>query len=232
MRRSVLSYRQENAGNNAGFYVVALHGAGATCAQLIPLCRSLTGVAGIFAPEGPLPSSGRFGTLGAEREWYVEQEERAIEPLGFADSLRQVEQFVLDSVDDLPGHEGSQPGLYMIGLGQGGVLALTLSIIWPELLKGVVSIQGYLPEIPGWQPPQREMKELPVLLVRDAEAIGPLAGMISRSASRLACLGANVTTEDCPAARLLTPQLSASILGWIRGVEAGLSSPARPPQLG
>ncbi len=156
-------------GSSEGFNIIALHGSGATCAQLLPLCRELNGVTGIFVPEAPLPSAGRFGTLGPARDWYVETEEGTIEPVGFAESLQQVEQFVFDTVDDTGADAKTNPGLWLLGLGQGGVFSLTLSMFWPELFKGVISINGLLPEIPGWEPPHSEVKGLPVLLIRDPE---------------------------------------------------------------
>jgi predicted esterase len=228
MRRSVLSYRREDAGTEAGLQVVALHGASATCSQLLPLCRSLPGISAIFVPEGPLPSSGRFGTLGAERDWFVEQGVGSIEPLGFADSLHQVEQFVLDTIDDVRSKGAEEPSLCLLGLGQGGVMALTLSIIWPELLRGVVAIQGNLPEIPGWDPPRREMRGLPVLLVGDTHMSDQPEGPVTRSATRLATLGAHVVLEDVPGAGRLTSRLGTAISRWLQGIETPSASPPPP----
>src|SRR5512135_2841233 len=156
MRRSVLSYRREDVPGKTGVQMVALHSGSATCAQLIPFCSGLDGVATVFAPEGPIPSEGRFGTMGAGRDWFVEDEHGSIEPLGFADSLHQVEQFVFDTLDDVRAAGGEESRLWLLGLGQGAVMALTISTYWPELFAAVMSIDGHLPEIEGWEPPQTD----------------------------------------------------------------------------
>jgi predicted esterase len=213
-------------GSGEGLNIIALHGGGATCTQLLPLCRELNGVTGIFVPEGPLPSAGRFGTLGPARDWYVETEEGTIEPLGFAESLQQVEQFVFDTVDDTGTDANTNSGLWLLGLGQGGVFSLTLSMFWPELFKGVISVHGLLPEIPGWEPPHSEMKGLPILLIRDPEDRDSPEDGISASSSRLTSLGAAVTVLDVSGARLLTPGLTQSISAWLHKMATGHGRPA------
>ncbi len=216
MRRSVLSYRREDLGRGPGLCMVALHGGGATCAQLLPFCRSLTGVASVFAPEGPVPSEGRLGTLGPARDWFVEDERGAIEPSGFADSLHQVEQFIFDTIDDIRRPDVSQPGLYVLGLGQGGVMALTICAYWPELFKGIVSIEGRVPEIPGWDLPQSDLKQLRVLLVRDTQVGSAASGdAAKKSASRLASLGARVTMKDQAGASKLDESLGKQVSEWL-----------------
>ena len=230
MKRSVLSYRQESAQAGAAVHFIALHGSDATCAQLIPLCRSLSASAGISAPEGPVPAPARFGTLGTERNWYMEHEDGSIEPAGFVDSLHQVEQFVMDTLDELDIRGPNRPDIYLVGLGQGGALALTLSLFWPETFRGVVAVQGYVPEIQGLATPRREMNELPVLLVRDPKEDQQEAAKIEGSASRLRSLGAPVTLQDIAGASALPPAVRESISSWMRAIPAKAQTPiARPP---
>ncbi len=191
--------------------MVALHGGSATCAQLMPFCRSLDGVATVFAPEGPIPAEGRFGTMGAARDWFVQDEQGAIEPVGFADSLHQVEQFVFDTLDDVRAAGVTEPKLWLLGLGQGGVMALTISTYWPELFAGVVSIDGHLPEIEGWEPPQTDLNRLPVLLIGSgASGEGPGG----RTASRLAALHAGVTRRESAGSGMPDASLIPLINEW------------------
>ena len=230
MRRSVLSYRQESAQAGAAIHFIALHGRDATCAQLLPLCRGLSDSAGISAPEGPVPAPARFGTLGTERNWYMEHEDGTIEPTGFVDSLHQVEQFVMDTLDDLDSQGRNRPDIYLVGLGQGGALALTLSLFWPETFRGVVAVQGYLPEIQGLAAPHREMNELPVLLVRGPKEDQHEGAKINSSASRLRSLGAPVTLQDIAGASALPLAVRESISSWMRAIPAKAQAPiARPP---
>ena len=50
------------------------------------------------------------------------------------------------------------------------MLSTTLAGVVPESLSGVVSICGYLPEIPGWSLPVEHLDGFPVLLVHDPDA--------------------------------------------------------------
>ena len=69
--------------------------------------------------------------------WFLGPLERP-ELSTFGDGLHHLERLLLDKADTGP------VGLF--GIGEGGTMALTLALIWPELVSGVVSIDGPLPE--------------------------------------------------------------------------------------
>lgn len=107
--------------------------------------------------------------------WFLGPIERP-SPIFFGDSLSEIERFLWDEVDR-SGQESPQLP-YLVGIGQGGIMALATALAVPELISGVIAINTFLPVVPGWDPPLAPLNHLPVLLVNPAEKEGPgvLAG--------------------------------------------------------
>lgn len=165
--------------------------------------------------------------MGTGRDWFVQDDHGAIEPLGFADSLHQVEQFVFDTLDDVRAAGGSQPKLLLLGLGQGAVMALTISTYWPELFARVMSIEGHLPEIRGWEPPQTDLNGLPVLLTGSGSGSSD-DSPTARTAARLSALHACVTTKERAVSGPLDPSLALLINEWGARLTASAPFPHNP----
>jgi hypothetical protein len=124
----------------------------------------------------------RFGVPSQGSDWYVEGD-----PASFGLCLAQLERALL----------AREPGVLLVGDGQGAALVLALACCWAERLSGVIAIDGALPELPADALAERPMKELPVLLAGDhrdsaawlqergarvssVESLDSLAGAISR----------------------------------------------------
>lgn len=213
MRRSVLSYRRETTGEGRRGTLIALHGYGASSAQLMSLAHLIGNGFRIYAPDGPQPVSPAMGLTSNGRLWFAAQTPCTPEPVLFGESLCQVEQFLLDVLDDVrPESEGSP--VYLLGFGQGALLALCVSRIWPEVLSGVAAIEGCLPRIRGWALPDVPLGGLPVLLVNDREGAVPAALVLEAEAGMRAA-GAQVRAENFAGARDLAPALSALIANWL-----------------
>ncbi len=212
IKRSVLVYREEGTAENASTVVVALHGYGASSAQLLPLLRSIGKAFHIFAPDAPQPVSPHVYGNDEGQSWFTAENISNPEPSTFGDSLYQVEQFLLDVVESQNRQERSQ--VYLLGFDQGAVLALSLACVWPELLGGVVAIQGCLPEIPGWTPPDTRMNGLPFLLVHNpADAL--LCDIMTRTEAELSRRGARVTVRRFAGAKRLHPSIGIPISHWL-----------------
>jgi pimeloyl-ACP methyl ester carboxylesterase len=72
--------------------------------------------------------------------WFLGPYERP-ELTTFGDSLYHLETLLIDLVS-----ARGNDACFLVGRGEGGVMALTIATIWPELLSGVISIDGPLPE--------------------------------------------------------------------------------------
>jgi pimeloyl-ACP methyl ester carboxylesterase len=121
---------------------------------------------------------------GGRFSWFTSVAPPLIEPIGFGDGLMQLERLLLDHAAE---HE-AQRDIVVVGIGQGGTMALALAMLWPELVTRIVAIGGFWPVIPGWDMPDRDMAGLQVLL----------AGAAVGAGERKCALGAEVTGMAAP----------------------------------
>jgi len=187
--------------------LIVLHGYDGTSQDLISLARSAASKFTILAPQA---ARGVWDDLGASGySWYGNQQIGLPEPASLGDSLLQLELFVYEALDrqtvdrHLP---------YLLGYDQGAVVALTQSLVIPDLLAGVISICGYLPRIPGWDPPNMKLNELPILFVSDADGQEIPSDLEDWSIQQLRARGASVEITRLRRAR----DLGAGVVGAIR----------------
>jgi phospholipase/carboxylesterase len=149
------------------------------------------------------------------RYWYAGESDGRPDPTTFGDCLFQVEQFVLDVLDR---RQDSQHAPFLLGFDQGAVLALAATEVIPDRLAGVMAICGYLPEVPGWEPPMRTLGGLPILLVTDPNDLTLPEPLVSRTTRRLSGEGATLTTIELLDSRELGSGLEEVLGGWLNNV--------------
>jgi pimeloyl-ACP methyl ester carboxylesterase len=118
-------------------------------------------------------------------------------PLFFGDALAEIERFLWDDIDRRAAPEVELPVL--LGVGQGAIMAISAAAAVPDLLSGVIAVGGFLPNVPGWQPPLVPLDGLPILLIEDPATPPPpdvLAG--DALATTLRDWGARATREEAP----------------------------------
>jgi len=189
----------------AGGTTIALGGTHTDEARLAELARATAPDHRVVLPE-PL----RFLYLSRDhvgRRWYVTSIDGEIEPATFGDALYAVEQLAIAA------HETWDRPPLLIGHGQGGELALALALLMPDMLAGVAAVGATIPQVPGWERPDRAAGGLPVLLV-------PAHGddvAAARTHDELAAIGAHVATSSAvPAADALEPSLDPVVARWWR----------------
>lgn len=84
-------------------------------------------------------------------------------PLFFGDALAEIERFLWDEIDRQAPGEAELP--FLLGVGQGAIMAIAAAAAVPDLLSGVIAVDGFLPVVPGWEPPLAPLDGLPVLLL-------------------------------------------------------------------
>ncbi|MDQ0473945.1 hypothetical protein [Labrys wisconsinensis] len=136
-------------------------------------------------PVDRLPSGARVVCVRSARTqmtgadtlghfWFLGPYDRP-EPTTFGDGLHHLETLLVDL-----SFGAGKARSFIIGKGEGGVMALTLATIWPELLAGVVSIDGPLPQTLGSLPIEpRPPLRLPVLLLEQARSMAGAAAALS-----------------------------------------------------
>jgi predicted esterase len=147
--------------------LVVLHADGADCTELITLCSSAAPTLDLVAPQAPRARDPFHSSAPPEHDprlaayagfsWFRTDDAGRPEPASFGDSLAQLEALVLELAE-----RGGAP-LYLLGRGTGATLALGAAQAFPDLLAGVVALDGAPPEIPGWSEHVPIPLELPVV---------------------------------------------------------------------
>ncbi|WP_066557197.1 alpha/beta hydrolase-fold protein [Croceicoccus bisphenolivorans] len=114
-----------------------------------------------------------------------------VEPVGFGDALIQLEALTLDEVSAQPAG-----GCVLVGVGQGGSMALVLAAIWPELFSAVIAIGAMWPKVPGWQPPDLAMPRTPVLLAGGWDGLSDCLTQRGAAVSEIASAEAGPVLAD------------------------------------
>lgn len=107
--------------------------------------------------------------------WFVGPQDRP-SPLFFGDALAEIERFLWDEIDRQAPGDAELP--FLVGVGQGAIMALAAAAAVPDLLSGVIAVQGRLPIVPGWQPPLAPLDNLPILIL-DTPARPTIDGVLS-----------------------------------------------------
>lgn len=107
--------------------------------------------------------------------WFLGPQE-APSPIFFGDSLSEIERFLWDEVDRSSAESPALP--YLLGIGQGGIMAIAAALAVPELVSGVIAIDTFMPKVPGWNPPLAPLNKLPIHLINPRQSDHPsvLAG--------------------------------------------------------
>lgn len=141
--------------------------------------------------------------------WYIGPLDRPA-PVFFGDALAEIERFLWDELDRQETDQPERP--FLIGIEQGAVMALATALAAPDLISGVVAVDGALPIVPGWEPPLAPLDGLPVLLIGDLNARSEapvLRG--SKLANQIEAWGGAAAWQD-PASELERDQTMATWL--------------------
>lgn len=138
--------------------VLILHDAEGRPDHLLDFGASL-GNRHVIIPRAPRWASLRGAGLF---NWFTSPERGKVDPIGFGDSLVQLELLLL-ALDE----GDSNVRLGVIGFGQGAAIAAALVVLWPERFAWLALAGGFWPDLPDHLLPIRPMWGLPVLAVRD-----------------------------------------------------------------
>lgn len=153
--------------------------------------------------------------------WYIGPLDRP-SPIFFGDALSEIERFLWD---DLDRQASDQPELpFLLGVEQGAVMAIAAALAVPDLLSGVIAVDGALPIVPGWDPPLAPLADLPMLLLGDLPGRSDAPVLRAHQlAHRLCHWGAQATwTQPAdPASR------DRTMADWLRGQQTRFGYPPR-----
>lgn len=129
-------------------------------------------------------------------------------PVHFGDSLAEIEQFLWDDIDR---QQTDRPMLpFLIGVEQGAIMALAAAAAVPDLLSGVIAVEGSFPIVPGWSPPLAPLNDLPILLVEPPSSEVPSERVLTGQSlvETFQRWGANVTLCESEAGAIPAAEMS------------------------
>lgn len=178
--------------------LLGLHREYSTLTEILPLLRRIAGARQVIAPRSARWSAhedgGRFS-------WFSDTVSSKIEPIGFGDSLLQLELLAFEFAEERP---AVSPVVF--GVGQGGTMAVALGALWPELFTKIVAVEATWPDVPGWEIPAGDMSGTQALLV----------GQRDCAQLNLSSRGAHITTfEDRSSNGVMSDSCIEDIRDWI-----------------
>ena len=136
-------------------------------------------------------------------------------PVYYGDALMELERFLWDEVERQKPNDAVLP--ILLGVEQGAVMALAAALAVPDLLSGVIAIQGRYPIVPGWEPPLGPMNKLPILLVDPPGGVAPARNMLIEQD-----LVQRLNAWDASASHVFAPDTgipSDILAGWVAAQE-------------
>jgi phospholipase/carboxylesterase len=134
--------------------VFTLHGKGSNEKNMFGLVAPLADDFIIISIRGNLP-------LGAGHQYYD------LKSLGnpiremFDEAVKQLEAFIYYATEKYPIDPGKR---YLLGFSQGAILSMTLALTMGEGLKGIVALNGYVPDFVKTEYPLRGVKDVSVFI--------------------------------------------------------------------
>lgn len=210
MAYSSLAFRNIQGNIEKKESIIALHGNHGDGADLLPLTEAISEGRRI---EAPTAARGIYDfRTRVSSSWYGGMDPSKPDPASFGDSLAQIEMFIHDA-HQRAGADAPKP--WLLGYEQGAVLALTISLIAPDLISGVMGIDGGLPQFsdPSLLPPVQA--DLPILLIGDSsrKESGP---SLEKTAATLKDLGRKVDVTIYTDAGTFPDEVNVALRSWLQ----------------
>ena len=190
--------------------IVAMHGRGTDEYDLIPLVESLGFDVLLIAPRAP-----RIFQVGAGYAWYDFSEEGVPDPRSFRESVKLLQEFLLQV---RRGYPIDPEGPILLGFSQGAVMSYAAGLLDPTHIRGIVALSGYVPNRSNLPIKWDDLKGLPVFASHGLydELIPVELGR--GSAELLQNAGANVTFKEYRMGHQVTDDVLRELTIWMREV--------------
>jgi len=190
--------------------VVALHGRGTDAYDLIPLVESLGLDMLTIAPRAP-----NLFEVGGGYAWYDLSEEGIPDPNSFRESLRLLEEFLIEI---RKGYPVGPTGLVLLGFSQGAVMSYAAGLVDPKHIRGIIALSGYIPNRSNLPIKWGELKGFPVFISHGTyDELIPLK-LGKESAELLRNAGANVTFKEYTMGHQVTEDTLRDLTSWMQDI--------------
>jgi phospholipase/carboxylesterase len=187
--------------------VLALHGRGSNERDLIGLAPYLPDELLWISPRGPF-------NLGFDAyEWFQMTQIGKPDPIRLAKALETLDQFIAEAVETYP-VDGDN--LFLLGFSQGSVIALSYTLTYPGLIRGVIAQSGYIPLESGLVFDEAGIQDKPMLLTHGKQDSVLPVDWAHRSHKVLEELNVNVEYHEFNMGHEVTADSLDVISRWLK----------------
>jgi phospholipase/carboxylesterase len=182
-----------------------LHGIGSHERNMLPLTHAVRDHYIIISVRGDLPQGHGFAYYYIKGLGNPDRE-------GFDRAVQQLQDFIEQVTAKYPVDPKRR---YVIGFSQGAILAMTLSITMGEKLKGIVALNGYIPQFVKKEYLHAPQETVSVYISHgDRDPVFPLHHGEDNAAYFTQHQG-NVTYRVYQAGHEITEEIQSSFLEWL-----------------
>ena len=147
--------------------------------------------------------------------WYDLGEEGIPDPHSFSESLRILQEFLIQIRQ---GYPIGPTGLILLGFSQGAVMSYAAGLLDPTHVRAIVALSGYIPNRSNLPIKWSELKGFPIFISHGTyDELIPLK-LSKESAELLRNAGANVTFKEYTMGHQVTENTLRDLSAWMRHV--------------
>ncbi|GAV13973.1 alpha/beta hydrolase [Paenibacillus sp. NAIST15-1] len=192
--------------------IFTLHGKGSNEGNMFGLVAPISDDFIVIGIRGNLP-------LGAGYQYYE------LKSLGnpiremFDEAIKQLEAFIQYAMDKYPIDPGK---CYLLGFSQGAILSMTLALTMGDQLKGIVALNGYIPDFVKTEYSLRSLNNVSVFVSHgEYDSVFPVR-IVHETATYLKEHTQRITLKIYPTDHGVSEENQRDVLDWLRR-DAGLT---------
>ncbi|MFC5449444.1 alpha/beta hydrolase [Paenibacillus aestuarii] len=191
--------------------IFTLHGKGSNEHNMFGLVAPLADDFIIIGIRGDLP-------LGSGYQYYdLKSLGNPIREL-FDEAVKKLQAFIAYATEKYPIDASKR---YLLGFSQGAILAMTLALTMGDQLKGIVALNGYVPEFVKTEYPLRSVKDVSIFISHgEYDSIFPIR-IGHENASYFQDLAPSLTFKLYPTDHGVSEDNQHDVLNWLQQ-DAGL----------
>jgi phospholipase/carboxylesterase len=184
--------------------IFVLHGMGASETNLPPILENFRSTHLIISVRGPLAHGNGYAYFYAKS--YGNPDRATFDP-----AVAALTQFFDDAIRQYP---VDPERVFVVGFSQGSILGMTLSLATHLPIKGVVALNGYIPQFIMEQAPE-SVRTAYFVSQGETDPIFPLA-VGRKTHAFLAPRSSDVTYGEYPVGHEISPSMVGDLTRWLR----------------
>jgi phospholipase/carboxylesterase len=202
---------RQPGGVNTGSHpvLILLHGRGTNEDDLLGLADYLDPRFFVVSVRAPFKFEQGFGGY----TWYDVQDIGVPNPGQFSESYERLTRFILDVKKNYP---IDPRRIFMLGFSMGSIMSLALSLTKPELIRGVVSHSGYIPENTSLEFAWDRLQDLSLFVAHGVDDPVIPVRLGRRAHDLLSKTQADLTYKEYPIPHTMSEQSVSDLADWLQ----------------